>query len=137
MHRLAATLSALLLVSALASFAEARDIEIDTGSYGAIAYSPSTGAYGYSYNYRTRRTAEQVALGYCDADDARVVAWVNFGFAALVKADDGSWGAATSFGEGSTNLEAINRARRACEEHTGSTIRTVLVISSDGQYIEK
>lgn len=137
MRHFATTLTALLLVSALASFAEARDIEIDSGSYGAIAYSPSTGTYGYSHNYRSRRSAEQAALGYCDADDARVVAWVNFGFAALVKADDGSWGAAASYGEGSTNLEAINRARRACREHTDSPIRTVLVISSDGQYVAK
>jgi hypothetical protein len=34
-------------------------------NYGAIAYSPSTGAHGWSYDYGSRSAAENVALAGC------------------------------------------------------------------------
>ena len=38
--------------------------------YGAIAYSPSTGAYGWSNNYATRNGAETRALQECGKADS-------------------------------------------------------------------
>lgn len=48
------------------------------GSYGAIAYSPDTGAVGYATKANSRGQAQSQAMGYCDeyAYDCRVV--VNF-----------------------------------------------------------
>ncbi|MGF1581783.1 MAG: DUF4189 domain-containing protein [Gemmataceae bacterium] len=44
-------------------------------NYGAIAYSPPTANYGYSYKHRTRRAAENEALRRCNAKDARILTW--------------------------------------------------------------
>ena len=49
------------------------DVEIDFNTYAAIAYSPSTGAYGYAYNYWSRYSAEREALRRCAAEDAEIV----------------------------------------------------------------
>src|SRR5690349_7855639 len=74
-----------VLAAVLTGWAAAGDqtIDINRYSFGAIAYSPTTGKFGYSYNYRNRATAEKVALQNCHAVDARVVGWVNAGFLAL------------------------------------------------------
>ena len=57
---------------------------------------------GYS-----RSSAERAALKKCDADDARIVCWVNNGFCALAVSEDGSgWGTGWSYGDGATNRYA-------------------------------
>jgi hypothetical protein len=61
-------------------------------AYGAIAYSPSTGKYGYSYNCYSEGEAERIALRNCRAADAEVEVWVENGWAALAVGDDGSYG---------------------------------------------
>lgn len=38
-------------------------------NYGAIAYSDSTGNWGYSYDYGSRSEAENSALSRCKSDD--------------------------------------------------------------------
>ncbi len=53
------------------------------GYFGAIAYSPSTGAYGYAYNGVTRWQAESAAVSYCGVFDCRSAVWVNNGCASL------------------------------------------------------
>src|SRR5205823_5288063 len=60
--------------------------------HGAIAYSPETGKYGYSYNCGSRAQAERLALRNCPADDAAVKVWVKNGYAALAVNDDGDYG---------------------------------------------
>jgi hypothetical protein len=60
-------------------------------SYAAIAYSPRTGAYGYSYDYSSRSQAERAALNRCRGNDARVVVWVKNGWAAVARSRNGSW----------------------------------------------
>src|SRR5438552_1120659 len=81
----------LLALAAAAVFtpsAPARDvIEINPDRYGAIAFSPSTGKYGYSYDCGSRAQAERIALSYCKESDARPLTWVQFGWAVLVIAD--------------------------------------------------
>ena len=42
-------------------------------SYGAIAYSRSTGRYGWSYSADSREAAENSALRHCQAADAAIV----------------------------------------------------------------
>jgi hypothetical protein len=44
-------------------------------SYGAIAYSPSSGRYGDSYNYASRAQAEARATRECGKDDCVIAAW--------------------------------------------------------------
>src|SRR5947199_10838755 len=74
--------------------AAARDFRpvwvIDPNKFAAIAYSPSTGKYGYSYNYASRSAAEKVALQHLPQPDARIVCWVQAGFCALALGDDKS-----------------------------------------------
>src|SRR4051812_19540565 len=74
--------------------------------YGAIAYSPSTGSYGFSYGKDCQATAENVALSSCRGRDRQVVVWVSNGYAALAVNDDGGWGAAWS----SVSQEDANQA---------------------------
>src|SRR5579862_6346578 len=93
------------------SQAKADVIVFDGDTYAAIAYSPSTGSYGYAYNYGSRGSAETAALRNCKAPDARIVTWVNNGFCALALGDDvGSYGIGYSWGNGATNTYAKQRA---------------------------
>jgi serine/threonine-protein kinase len=66
------------------------------GNFGAIAYSPCTGCYGYSFGLDCQASAERVALQNCCGLDRRVVAWVAGGYAALVVNNNGGYGAAWS-----------------------------------------
>lgn|GEM_PF-5377611 len=46
-------------------------------NYGAIAYSKSSGAYGYSYDFGSREAAEERALSECRArgDGCKIRCW--------------------------------------------------------------
>ena len=61
-------------------------------AYAAIAYSESTGQYGYTYGYDDLGAAENDAVANANADDAQVVVWVENGWAALAVNNDGGWG---------------------------------------------
>jgi serine/threonine-protein kinase len=64
-------------------------------SFGAIAYSPSTGATGWSYDHGSRRDAERTARNNCDqsANDCRTAIWFKNGCGALAVGQGGGWGA--------------------------------------------
>jgi hypothetical protein len=112
-------------------------IEIDTDTFAAIAYSPSTGEYRYAYGYRSREGAQDAALRKCTAEDARMVCWVKHGFCALALGDDkGCWGTGWRFGDGAENIAAAKTALAECEKRTTGA-RLVLVLSSDGQHVWK
>ena len=83
-------------------------------AYAAIAYSESTGQYGYTYGYDDLGCAQNDAIANCGADDAFVAVWVENGWAALAVNDDGGWGYGWS-----TNCldEAENNAADACGGH--------------------
>jgi len=49
----------------IAVFGPAVGVVSRNDRYGAIAYSPSSGAYGYSYDDATRAAAEATALEEC------------------------------------------------------------------------
>ena len=119
--------------------AAARDFRqvwvIDPDRFAAIAYSPSTGKYGYSYNYRSRSAAETAALGHLSQPDARIVCWVKAGFCALAKGDDNSeWGAGWSYGKGARTEDAKEAAVEDCEKKTTHPYLALLLLS-DGQLV--
>lgn len=74
-------LVALALVLAFAQTSEAQSGD----RYAAVAWSPSTGRYGYSYNCRTYELARAMALEYCNASDARIVIWTRNGYIAIAR----------------------------------------------------
>ena len=123
----------LLFLSGLTATADS--IVIRSGSAGAIAYSPSTGKFGYGYNYSSRAKAERAALSNCRYRDARIVTWVQTGFCALVKGSDGSWGTGSCWGSTASNLKAIEKAKANCRAAGGVPTSLVIVMSSDGKYI--
>ncbi|UJW87788.1 DUF4189 domain-containing protein [Devosia sp. SL43] len=83
--------------------------------WGSIAYSPRTGATGYSYNYDTKGIAQAWAMSYCkeSASDCRIV--VNFQNAcgAVAVGRNGGWGADWGPSRRSAEANAIS----VCQAH--------------------
>jgi serine/threonine-protein kinase len=79
---------------ALSLFGTAQAARAD--GWGAIAYSPSTGAYGYWYGADCEATASNGALNNCGGDDRQVMVTVQNGWAALAVNRDGGYGYAWS-----------------------------------------
>jgi hypothetical protein len=114
-------LAALTLALLLGLTREIRSevIYFEGDTFAAIAYSPSTGKFGYAYNYGSRWDAQKAALKRCKAKDARIVTWVNNGFCALALGDDKSaWGVGWSYGNGATNTYAKKKALAECAKRT-------------------
>jgi serine/threonine-protein kinase len=86
-------------------------------SFGAISYSPETGATGWSFSYGNRRDAERKAQRSCNenADDCRVAIWFKNGCGAVAVGDDG-WGS----GWGYSRREARRQAIASCDQRTES-----------------
>lgn len=80
-------------------------------SYGAIAYSKSTGRYGYSYDYGTQSMAEAQALGNCGDVSCHVYVWFKNSCGALAKADNGDLGWGWSGSRGSAEARALANCR--------------------------
>jgi hypothetical protein len=91
--------------------------------FGAIAYSASTGRFGWSFGQDDEATAEQMALGYCEAPDAAIVVWGEDSFIALALGDDGTFGWAW----GGKQEEVAARAIASCP---GANARLVVLIHS-------
>ncbi|HEY4283275.1 MAG TPA: DUF4189 domain-containing protein [Chthoniobacterales bacterium] len=110
-------------------------IDVSNRTYAAIAYSPSTGNYGYAYDYKSRKGAEAAALEKCNELDAQIVCWINRGFCSLALGDDKSaWGVGWEYGNGAQSKKSENRALENCRKRTtGGYIAVNL--SSDGQYL--
>jgi serine/threonine-protein kinase len=79
-------------------------------NFGAIAYSSSTGSYGWSYDYRSRAEAERVATRNCGAADCTPALWFVDACGAIAVGDNGfgtGWGTDRSRAE----VEALNSCR--------------------------
>lgn len=90
-------------------------------NYGAIAYSPSTGAHGYAFDYPSRGVAERRALASCSrhAGDCQVPLWFRNACGALAVGNGGGWGT----GWGASRRMAERSARRSCRKFTkGCTV---------------
>jgi Domain of unknown function (DUF4189) len=81
------------------------------GAYGAIAYSPSTGRYGWSVNASDRTSAERTATDAVGADDACPVVWGCDAYLALAIANGGQGGWAWAGSE----ADAKDIALSACD----------------------
>ena len=87
-------------------------------SYGAIAYSPSTGAAGWSYAYNSRGDAETAARRNCDssANDCRIAIWFRNGCGAVAVGNRGGWGSGWAYDRHGAQRQSI----RSCRKQTGS-----------------
>ncbi len=90
-------------------------------NFGAIAYSPSTGAYGYSINYGSKRVAQNRALDKCDeyarTSDCDVLVWFQNACGSLAEGPDGygsGWGTDRSTAERYA-LESCSEYSRRCK----------------------
>lgn len=113
--KLRLTAVAIVLVTARASPALA-------DNYGSIAYSPQSGASGWSYDHSTRRSAEAKALRNCKqhAADCEIVVWfVNSCGAVAVGVDNSRLYAGTWAG----SRAAAERAALAACAKLGSACR--------------
>ena len=86
--RLIRPIAAVAVVFALLGAAQAARAD----AYAAIAYSKSTGQYGYTYGYDNLDAAKCDAVANANAPDAHVVVWVENGWAALAVNNNGGWG---------------------------------------------
>lgn len=84
--------------------------------YGAIAYSPASGLYGYSDNYPNRAQADQRALRECGQADCVVASWFWNQCGALAAGDNGTWGAEA----GSSEARAQSLALARCDREGGN-----------------
>ena len=85
-------------------------------SFGAISLSPSTGATGWSHDFRTRWQDEDAAQSYCyrNARDCRVAIWFKNACGAVARGPDGGWGA--DWAENSRRAQRA--ALAACSRHS-------------------
>jgi serine/threonine-protein kinase len=89
-------------------------------NFGAISYSSVTGAYGLSYDYRSRNAAERRAIreceGYAGSGDCRILVWFRNACGALAQGDGGvgtGWGANVSIAQ-QYALQSCRRYYRNC-----------------------
>ena len=87
-------------------------------AFGAIAFSPQSGAYGYSYGAGTRAQAERVAMSNCRANGAgcRLLVYFRNACGALAVGNGNGYGFAWAASRG----PAEGRAMRECRNRTSS-----------------
>lgn len=99
------------------------------GYEGAIAFSQTTGASGWSKNYDSKNAASNAALSYCNADDCKVVYNFTNSCAALAAGTDGGYGVDWDV--------KINRAERkalkACANYSSGGCQIVLSACSQNR----
>jgi hypothetical protein len=86
-------------------------------NYGAIAYSPSTKTYGWSYDYPSRGAAESEALSKCrmKAKDCIVPLWFRNSCGALA-IGSGGWGTAQAPERSGAEHQAMAMCRRHSQD---------------------
>lgn len=80
------------------------------GNYGAIAFSVSTGASGWSNNFSSVSEAQSAAVNSCDKPDCQVVVWFKNNCGALAVGKDNCWGT----GWADSRAEAERLALKTC-----------------------
>jgi serine/threonine-protein kinase len=105
MFRITTAITALMLLCASAQAAT---------TYGAIAFSPDTGAAGYSTGRGTRANAEDWAMYYCDqyAYDCRVAVHFRNACGAVARGQNGGWGSSWDYDRAGAQNNAIASCRR-------------------------
>jgi len=84
----------------------------------SIAYSPSTGAYGYSYNQPDAYSAEEVAYMNCNeyAVDCDIVLTFENACGALAVGEDLGWGTAWNYDFQTAEIDALD----SCQQNSNS-----------------
>ncbi len=117
--------SAILVVAAMGFTYPARGQD----QFGAIAYSPSKGAYAVTYDRPSQADAEAGALAECRsrAEDCESSVWFRNACGALAVGKDGGWG--TDWGNDRPAAEA--NAINMCQRYTSdcSVLRSVCASS--------
>lgn len=126
MHR--KLLSSLILMSTLCLFSSTdgytasaweEEIVVQADLYGAIAFSPTTAAHGYSFDYANRAAAERRAINECEKNagsgDCQAIVWFHNACGALAVGDN-----AYGSGWGIDMLYAALYAMESCLEMTGN-----------------
>ena len=80
--------------------------------YAAVAYSPSTGSYGYGNGYTTKSAAIARARRECGEPDA-VAKWARNAWVALAVSRNGGYGS----GWATTAAKARQLAVKSCLQH--------------------
>lgn len=125
-------LSALALACLLTPAPQARaDVSINLDTYAAVAYSASTGKYGYAWNYGSRFAAERAALVRCPQSDARIVGWVKGGWLAVAVGENNAYGVGYAYGVGSTDGSAKRRAVAECLQRAKRVTTLICLCSGD------
>jgi hypothetical protein len=96
-------------------------------TFGAIAYSPSSGAFGWAWNQTQIEDARNAAIRSCIRNDcAGYVLWFKDGFGAVAKNQSGAW--ATSWGTTQTEAErgAVNRCEQLRRSNDPCTVWAVI-----------
>jgi len=91
-------------------------------SCGAIAYSPDSGAWGYSEEYGSRAQAESRARKECRSNDCEIAAWFYNSCGAGSASDNGSWGGA----QGDNEQRAQHGAQARCAKEGGTNCKVVV-----------
>lgn len=85
-------------------------------SYGAIAYSVTSKAWGYSEEYSGRSAAQNRAIKECRTKDCAIAAWFYNSCGALASSANGSWGGA----QGADEARAKQNAQARCAKEGGT-----------------
>ncbi|RMF40009.1 MAG: DUF4189 domain-containing protein [Alphaproteobacteria bacterium] len=119
MRKLTGLAAAALMFTATAASAD----------YGAIYFSQDTGAYGYSWNYRTQEAAEDAAYNECrkQARDCAMATWFKNACGALAIADGNGWGASW----GNTIRAAERKALKTCRDYNNTGCRIEISFCSN------
>ena len=90
-------------------------------SYGAIAYSPDSGAWGYSEEYGSRAQAEGRARKECREKDCEIATWFYNSCGAVAASNNGSWGGA----QGDDVRSAQQGAQARCAKEGGTNCKVL------------
>lgn len=106
-----------MAVSAVFAFAGLGSGAAAAEQYGAIAYSRSTKAHGWAYDYPSRSAAENQALSKCrsQANDCTVPLWFRNACGALAIGSSG-YGTAWATERGTAERQALVLCRRHSQD---------------------
>jgi len=86
--------------------------ERTTDKHAAIAYSPTTGRYGYAHDFATPESAKQRALSECNVADCEIKGYVKNGCGVLAKDRNGNVNIASAGSEVEAKRLALIECRR-------------------------
>ncbi len=92
-HKLQTLLALIITQSSLFSLLALPEVKAQppTDYYGAIAYSPSTGRYGTSWNFTSQAEANRGAMNICNRSDCQVLLPLENSCGALLRARNGGY----------------------------------------------